>query len=577
MRLVFFIILYIGAIAGCSKAVIPEKRKTSDKVAPVENASSRTPAPVPAPIGHPPLAEEVDPLTTEQTTAFFKTKCVVCHDSQNGPLKSFFAIDRTAFAPAVLSTEAIGPTVIYALYKKATKMDSGSPFAMPTGQASDEDRLEIKRLLRWFDLNMPDLVIQSSRKFGFETSLNKVKMITNYTCSSPITFRQLMTRVTADAFDRTPSPQELALFGDDANRTVSVADRANVAKRIFADAAWHQEFLNVGLRKFARKLAGAGQILAYGDQISQAQAIDLQDELYQLILRDIDGKSFKDILLTDSLRVSSATAGFYGCPAPASGWSNCNMESRRKSYFSSMSYLRSTPSSFLIENNNYKRTAMMQFVIQGDVIQPATDGPKGDGQVKALPTCLQTEDFRGVRQKSGAIAPFGSGAIPSHGNLCQSCHIDRYLAAGSMLFRPFNQIGMIFGSGPRSEISADSEFLTAIQEDRVIKKGDLVKPVTEPFLESLLTAEAEKACVTKGTESKNLSTVADLAGFIIGDGRVLTTGLAKHLPRAFSNLSYTSEEILKRVSDSYDATGGKLGPMIEAYFSSETYACARQI
>lgn len=555
--------------SGCDEN-FKSKRHTGKK--PVEApANPSGPAPV-TPPDHFAL-DSVTPLSSAEAHGFFRDRCITCHESQSGPMKSFFSMDKDTFTPESLATAAIGPTAYYTLFRKAFAIEGKSPSAMPPGQSDDAERAYIKRLLRWFELNQPELVLASARKYNFSTVLNKTKVISNFSCTKPVTYREFIARVTSDAFDRLPTTAELTA---DPDHIVSPAERTGVAKRIFEDAAWRSEFMNIGLRKFARKLSGAGQIRPSGAEISEKQAKDLQDELYQLLLRDFNDKSFKDILLAQSIPVSAETAPFYGCAAPASGWSDCQLEARRRSYFASMSFLRAAPSSFLQENNNYKRVAMMQFMISGDVILPATDGPAGDAVVTPLPSCLKTVDTRGVEQSSGAVAPFGSAAIPAHGNLCQSCHIDRYLAAGSMLFRPFNRVGLMYGSTLARDITNDADFATATQDDRVRDDGQQKVTVTADYLQNLLTAQSEQACVTGINGSAPVATVSDLANHLIGDGEVLSTGLAKHMPRAFSNLSHTSDEILRRVSEAYAAGDGKLAPIFEAYFASETYSCERQ-
>jgi hypothetical protein len=59
------------------------------------------------------------------------------------------------------------------------------------------------------------------------------------------------------------------------------------------------------------------------------------------------------------------------------------------------------------------------------------------------------------------------------------------------------------------------------------------------------------------------------------DGRVVAGGLARHLPRAMSNLSTTTEEIIIKVKEASESGKGLLAPMITAYFSTETFACKR--
>jgi hypothetical protein len=70
--------------------------------------------------------------------------------------------------------------------------------------------------------------------------------------------------------------------------------------------------------------------------------------------------------------------------------------------------------------------------------------------------------------------------------------------------------------------------------------------------------------------------VKALAQKIASSDRAVAKGLARHVPRALSNLSSTTLEIQDRVVGAYEKNDGKLGPVFEAYFSSETYACEKR-
>jgi len=59
----------------------------------------------------------------------------------------------------------------------------------------------------------------------------------------------------------------------------------------------------------------------------------------------------------------------------------------------------------------------------------------------------------------------------------------------------------------------------------------------------------------------------------LGDGAVLARGLARYVPKAISNSNSTNLEIMTKMYDAYNRGSGKLGPVFEAYFSSDTYAC----
>jgi hypothetical protein len=518
---------------------------------------------------------EIPTASQDETIAFFKESCASCHDAKSGPMSSFFAIDTQRFHPNDVATSSRGKRVYYSLFKKAFDIQSGSPAPMPTRSLDDAGKLRVKKVLKWFEMNKPDLVMASAKEFSFYSDLSDLSVITTFRCSNLLSSREYLNRVTADAFDRLPTSTEQALLGDRLDKAISSTDRKAIAQRIFSDPNWKADFRDNGLKKFAQKLSGASLIGPYPSKISEMQANDLKLEFYELLKRDFDTKSYRDILMTESIPVSQHTAAFYGCSHTGAGWSNCTLPLDRRSYFATMSYLRSTPSSFLADNNNYKRVATMQFVIQGDVLLAATDGPKGDSPA-SLPQCLQTKDQRSITQSGSASAPFGTEAVPMTGNLCQSCHIDRYLASGSMIYRQFNSWGGVFNSSLAGPISADFDFSDATAIQKVTTRTGTTR-VSESFLNLLLTDPQETACIKQPDGNyRQVKYVHELTDALIGDGQVLSVGLAKHLPRAMSNVSFTTEEILKSVENAYSKSGGKLGPVFEAYFSSETFSCKRE-
>jgi hypothetical protein len=62
---------------------------------------------------------------------------------------------------------------------------------------------------------------------------------------------------------------------------------------------------------------------------------------------------------------------------------------------------------------------------------------------------------------------------------------------------------------------------------------------------------------------------------MVGDGEILASGLARHIPRAISNLPTTNEEILFKLIKAYKSGGGMLKELFRAYFESETYSCKK--
>jgi hypothetical protein len=154
------------------------------------------------------------------------------------------------------------------------------------------------------------------------------------------------------------------------------------------------------------------------------------------------------------------------------------------------------------------------------------------------------------------------------------------MAAGSILFRPYNTAGFMYGNEAKID-ETDPDFLVATAADMLVQPGMTgpTKAVTADYLASLLAQDAtEQACVhvENGVRADLvMKSVKDLAGYMMGDGQSLAGGLARHLPRALSNLPSTSEEIIVKVNQAYTDQKGLLAPMMAAYFSSETYACKR--
>jgi hypothetical protein len=526
------------------------------------------------------LLDKVTPLSDTAAIQFFGDNCASCHDAKAGSARSFWAMDKDQFSKQSLTVDALAPTVFATLLFKAKDIVGSKPTAMPMGETPAAVKAQLLPLIKWMSIEMP-LASQDAQHFFNGTDLAAelgVGVILNFKCSKPASLREYLRRLTNDAFSREPTPAELKLGTSSLDSPLSDADRVTLGSRLLSDPSWKAEFEAKTLHKFAAKIAGSNDIQPLDKVISANQAQDLKDEFYQLLLTSYDKVSFSDLLLGSQVMVTANTAGLYGCPVPTAGWQACTMSPPRGSLFTTFGYLRSKPSSFLASNNNYGRAALMHFVVRGDVLSPGFDLDGGSGKVAPLPGCLKTKDYRG--QNGTAIAWRGSASVPLAANLCQSCHIDRQMAAGSILFRPFNTAGQIYGVDAKID-ATDPDFSTATGADMVVQPGlsGPTSPVTAAFLQSLITSDGtEQACVNAanaGGKDLPLKTVKDLATFIIGDGRTVAGGIARHLPRALSNLPTTTEEVIVKINQAFTDGKGLLAPMITAYFSSETYACTR--
>jgi len=104
--------------------------------------------------------------------------------------------------------------------------------------------------------------------------------------------------------------------------------------------------------------------------------------------------------------------------------------------------------------------------------------------------------------------------------------------------------------------------------------------VTHDVLSKLLkVGTEEKACVfdSQGVE-KPVNNVEELARVLMGDkGKNLARGLAWHVPRIVSGMPVTTVEIVETFKSTWDKENGKLRPLFEAYFTSNTYSCAKSV
>jgi hypothetical protein len=492
-------------------------------------------------------------------------------------------LELDQFNKQTLVVDSAAPKVFASVLFKAKDLIGTKPEPMPVGQMSPEAKAQLLPLIKWMTIEMPGAVQDAMPILSgseLKKEIGNVGVILNFKCTQPSTAREYIRRLMNDAFSREPSEAEFKLATGPLDEPVSEDDRRVLSARILSNAEWKAEFEGKTLLKFANKISGSSSIKPYEGVISAPQANDLKQEFYQLLLATYSKTSYTDILLGSDVMVSPNTASLYGCQVPQSGWAPCTMAAPRGSYFTTFGYLRSKPSSFLNGNNNYGRSALMQYVLKGDVLKPGVDGAKGGADINPLPACLKTKDFRGEKN-SATIAWMGSSAIPLSANLCQSCHIDRHMAAGSLLFRPFNIFGKIYGKDASID-SSDPDYATATSQ-QMVNQPNLTGPiqaVTVDYLKSLLDVDdTEQACVSASSNAGKeviLKSVRDLATYMAGsDGRVVAGGLARHLPRAMSNLSTTTEEIIIKVKEASESGKGLLAPMITAYFSTETFACKR--
>lgn len=565
----------VAAVAGCS-GTDPQQVKV--KRAPGAPAPTKGTAAAGGDKGSK-ATETTLPFSGDEAIAYLGENCASCHE-KGKPYASFWSFEPGKLKPEVFSVDPMSYRAYQAVKLRADGVSKGPVPAMPPDDDSAATRAAAKRFTAWARANAPEVVLEAHANYPEANTGEGVKVVFNFKCEKPVTFRQYLRRVTNDAFDREPRQDELAWAGNSPDVPTTKELRERVASKFRTNLIWRNDFIDVTLRKYADKIASVQDIRA-SKEISASVADDIRQELYQLIVRKFETTSWKDILLSDTVMVSARTASLYSddCPVPSAGeWKECRMTKPRGSFFTTLGYLLSKPTSFLEPNNNYGRAALMNFVITGELLSAATSGPRGNAGVRPLPSCLKTRDYRGTIS-GDAVAPYGSAKVPSFGNICQSCHISRNLAAGSILFRPFTGSGLIFN--PVALITQDPDVAAAIRPEHVNQKetdGERTQ-VSIDFLRSLLVPEpgTEQACVPgeEGSAGTPLETVRDLAALLATDQKV-AKGLARHVPRAFSNLSTTTLEIQERIGAAYAKEGGRLDAVVEAYFSSETYACEKR-
>src|SRR5690606_34057754 len=165
------------------------------------------------------------------------------------------------------------PTVYYSLEEKAKGIVS-KPRAIPARDLTDEETKNLPARLAWFKAQLPAVVASSAHRYGGDGA---VGVVLNYTCTNPVTMRKYLQRIMNDAFDRNPTLDEMQdLSKGDPERRVSKEDRQRIVNLMFDGPEWRKQFLEVGLKKFADKISGAGDITSYGDQVSDDTAADLR-------------------------------------------------------------------------------------------------------------------------------------------------------------------------------------------------------------------------------------------------------------------------------------------------------------
>jgi hypothetical protein len=503
---------------------------------------------------------------------WLKVNCASCHglDPNTGtkaPYYSAWPLPAEGITRRFLETNELTANAYQTIRHAALIPSPTTPSPMPPGAVTDQRRSELRAMIDWFQRAVPFAVIDADARYGNDSPLTETGLV-QFSCKNPSTLRAFLSRVTLGAFERPPTADELAWFPDaQLGLPVTPEQRQLVVSKL--DGPWRDELIQIGLKKLATVIGG-GPGIKPGDDITPEVAADLKDELYQSFVAHYDTANYDDYFSGNTVMASPNTASLYGCEVET-GWKECPLEAPRGGFFTTLGFLNSKPSSFLRENNNYGRVAALYFTIFGEQLLADTNGPAG-AEVPELPKCLEPTDTRMFQG-----APRGTAAVPAFGRICQSCHLSRHMAAGSILFRSYSTTGRIydpqtFGTeeGPDQAL-----FQGAVGELWTYKNGTATGRVDSAFLTSLLTAPRQP-CVLTGKPADPFVTVrsvSDLASQLMTNKSSFARGFMRHAQRAFANLPSITLEMGLRSLTAFDAGKKKLPDLVKTYFGTDSFAC----
>jgi hypothetical protein len=521
----------------------------------------------------PPAALAIPEWSDEQALTWLQGKCKSCHGVDEAThtralYYSAWPLPEGGVTKEFLETSEYSSIAYQTLLNRALPAAAASPSPMPPGDLDEAQRLEIRAVLAWFSRAVPYAVIDADARYGNDATTHE-KVVLRFQCEHPSTLRTFFSRASFAALDRPPTPAEIAAFSAaELAEPVTLAQREAIVGRLAT--AWRDEFLATGLRKLADVIGGAPGIRT-GGQITAAIAADLREELYQTFRLRYDSAPYESYFTSNVVMASPNTAPLYGC-SPGNGWAPCTLAPPRAGFFTTVGFLASKPQSFLLESTNHGRVASLYFTLYGEALLAATDGPSGS-DTPALPTCLESTDTRAYQ-----AAPRGSAAVPAYGKVCQSCHVSRHMAAGSVLFRPYATDGRVYGAGTLGGAGGPDAALVdaAVTEAwTYLSSAGETRRVDKTFLVGLLSSPP-KACVATGqtaTPYIGVGSVADLAAHLIANRPALARGFMRHAQRAFSNVTPITLELGLAAMKVMETERRTLADLVRAYFLSESFAC----
>ncbi len=552
--------------------------------------------------------KSVKEMTEEEAMAFLTEQCASCHAPGASMAITWEMPEAKELSAASIGKLDTAGVMYQTMVNRYNDVPAGQqPTPMPP-TVSDGKRTDLGRFLDWMRLNIPTAVSGAEAVYGGAAQFGSTIAINlTYQCSQVTKSRDFIFRFFNRAFGRPPRTEELDKYLPAAERDQPITDerRAQIAALI-QDPTLKPEFFKYGLKRFAEQVSNAGNLTGNPAplfKITPAAIQDLKQEFYQMLLKYIDSTSYKDILLMPKVQVTANTAELYNFDSlrstkgvapcdpkavPAGQWAECDLSPKRGNFFGTVAYLNSASSSFLETNNNYRRGGNIFGVLAGQLLMAQTNGPKGL-KPDSVPSCVTTTDGRMVaedpKKPMGNKAPRGAIVIPKSGAICQGCHLYKGLHLASYVFRPFDQYGLMFP--PTNLFAADPKnnpYDAAVKmatADGIVNGLEIdgsVKDVDAAVIKELYEEndKLEPQCLNDrgGRKLADVSNIGDLTKHFIGDGKILVNGLSRYLPSVMFNMGTTNQEIVAAVASAYTKGEGKLLPIFEAFFNTQTFACA---
>lgn len=570
-------------------------------------------------------------LTTQEALKFIKDNCGECH-LPGKPLNAAWGLpeeDVLLKDVTWLEGNALSQTAYQAMVNKLVAMekkvdDLGKPpSAMPPEFKSEAESKKLGSMVSWFQDTFPAAVKEAHVRFGDDAPFRAVIQVDlSYKCNKLVSGQVFQTRFAEKALGAASHAVDANLLSDEekaapANENI----RKKVVDGFLANDTYRKKFEDYAIGSLARRIANAGDIASKGatamPAVNLAARTDLQQEFSQLVKKYYKDVSYPQIFLLNKVMVTSNTAPLYSvaqsgenCATPAANtWAECTLSEKRANFFGTRGFLLSKPTSMFENNNNYGRGGDTFSTIFGEVLMANTDGVSGEAP-KPIPECLNvTKDKRWKYKKIGekeGIAAWGAIAIPFYGRVCQGCHLNRHLAAASVVFRPFGLAGEVItpdaitdAPGNRVPVAPYNSVIQlrsapAEQKFQVYHTdatASVFQPVDQKFYRDLLEElnNPEATCFPDARDPQNkekavkANSIAKYAETLIyqndsKDSRVRGTaavrGLNRFLPSVFLNNKATNLEVISAVNSAFENNEGKLEPMLRAFFSTETFACS---